>query len=472
MAEYKLTYNCGPKALEFHKDRQSRVKLLIGPFATGKSSSAGYDLIEIASKCVLPNSEGVRKSRFAVIRNTYPELRDTTIKTYFDWFPPEVFGSYNTTDKTYKIKIEDREIEIIFKALDSPKDIRDLLSLELTGAHCDEARELHQDVIKGLLGRVGRYPSTKSYNGKNPFITPPQVVLTTNYPSTQHWLYRDFVSDRIDGYTIYEQSQEENKHNLRPGYYEDLEKDYANRPDLLKTLVRGEWGVTVLGKQVYPEFKRAIHVSKTTLKPVAPEQIIVGWDNTGLTPAIVLTYVSHTGQWKIFKEFTWDEAGIMDATEEMIVWCNMNLHEKCTYWHIGDPAGSQGRDSTKKTPAQYIREKAKEYGWSISIEKGIQTFKIRRESVAERLNKLINGEPALIIDPSCTMLIDGFDGGYAHKEIGNSGVYKTDPDKNEYSHIHDAIQYPATILFGNRKPTKVVPVSSQVGRLLRGGFGI
>lgn len=457
---YVLKYICGPVAQEFHKDRKSRVKLLIGPFATGKSTSAAYDLIEIASKCVAPGVGGVKRSRFAVIRNTYPELRDTTIRTYMDWFPPGVFGTYNQTDKLYKIKIEDREIELIFKALDSPKDVRDLLSLELTGAHVDEAREIHTDVVKGLLGRVGRYPSTKSTGGKNPFITPPQVILTTNYPNTTHWLYKDFVEYPIQGYTIYEQTQEENKHNLRPGYYEDLAQDYANRPDLLKTLVQGCWGVTVAGKLVYPEFKRSLHVSRESVIPYGlPLQIIRGWDNTGLSPAICLSYLSSTGQWIIFKEFCWDgDTGIMDATEEMIVWCNMNLHKSCTYRDIGDPAGSTGRDSVKKTPAQYIREKAKEYGKTINIEKGIQTFKVRRESVAERLSKLINGEPALVIDRSCTMIIDGFDGGYAYPEIGNSGVFRTDPAKNEYTHIHDALQYPATLLFragANEKPRSV-----------------
>ena len=60
---------------------------------------------------------------------------------------------------------------------------------------------------------------------------------------------------------------------------------------------------------------------------------------------------------------------------------------------------------------------------------------------------MINGEPSLLIDPSCTTLIDGFEGGYAYPQIGSSGVYKTEPAKNSYSHIHDALQYPATKLF-------------------------
>lgn len=450
---YTLTYNCGPVALKFHKDRQSRVKLLIGPFGTGKTSSGAYDQIMCQSKRVRADKNGVKRSRFAVVRNTYPQLRDTTIKTVLEWFPPEKFGGrYDKTNKELFVKIDDgegqsREIEIIFRALDDEADVRNLLSLELTGAWVDEAREVKQDIIKGLLGRIGRFPSVRDFGGQNPFPSPPQVILTTNYPSTEHYIYKDFVEHRIDGYAIYEQPQTENIHNLRPGYYDDLEKDYADRPDLLKTLVRGTWGVTVRGKLVYPtEFQRARHVAKQSLIPQHKTVIVVGWDNTGLSPAINLSHVTNTGQWQIFKEFCFEDTGISDATEAFIIWSNLNLHLECTFRHIGDPAG-KNRDANKKSPAQYIAEKAVEYGKTINIEDGIQTFKIRREAVAGRLTKSINGEPALLIDPSCTRTIDGFEGGYAYPEIANSGVFRDEPMKNEYSHIHDSIQYPATRLF-------------------------
>jgi hypothetical protein len=449
--EYTLKYNCGPVAQMFHADRTSRVKLLIGPFGTGKTTSAAYDMIDCASQFVVP-TRGKRRSRFAVVRNTYPELRDTTIKTFLDWFPPLYFGKYNSSNKTYLLNYEDREIELIFKALDSPQDVRDLLSLELTGAHVDEAREIHQTVVKGLLGRIGRFPSMKDTDGVNPFIFPPQVLLTTNYPSSEHWLHRDFVSKPIEGYRIYEQTQEENKHNLRPNYYEDLEKDYADRTDLLKTLVRGEWGVTVKGKQVYPEFNRSYHVSKHSLVPEYPVEVIRGWDNTGLCPAINLSYLSATGQWCIFKEFCFDDTGIMDATEAMLIWCAQNLPPGCKFVDYGDPAG-KNRDATKQSPVDYIRAKGEEYQIDIFMIDGIQTFKTRREAVANRLSKNINGKPALIIDPSCVRIIDGFDGGYAYPEIGNSGTFKTEPAKNEYSHIADSVQYPATRLFASGSTT-------------------
>lgn len=434
----EINYIPGPVSTSFHKDEKSRVKLLIGPFGTGKTTSAAWDIIDFQSERVL-QVNGKRKSRFAIVRNTYPELRDTTIKTYLDWFPDGIFGKYNQTEKRFLIRWEDREIEILFRALDIPKDIRDLLSLELTGAHIDEAREIHQDVFKGLLGRIGRYPSLKD-TGQDPFLTPPQVLLTTNYPSTEHWLYKDFVEKRIDGYKIYQQTQEENKHNLRAGYYDDLELDYANRPDMLKTLVRGQWGVTVRGKQVYPEFRRNMHVAANDFKPLVGIQVIRGWDNTGLSPACVISQLGVTGQWLIHKEFCQEDIGITDFGEMVKLWCNQTFPPTQRYRDIGDPAGKT-RDSNKMSPKDYLGK------LGIFVEDGIQTFKARREAVAGRLTKLINGQPAIVIHPSCTRIIDGFEGGYAYPEIGNSGVFKDDPEKNQYSHIHDAIQYPATRLF-------------------------
>jgi hypothetical protein len=64
---------------------------------------------------------------------------------------------------------------------------------------------------------------------------------------------------------------------------------------------------------------------------------------------------------------------------------------------------------------------------------------------------MINGQPAVLIDPACEVLVEGFEGGYAFPEIGSSGEFKTEPIKNEYSHVHDALQYAATKLFGHNE---------------------
>eukprot|EP01009_Symbiontida_sp_KSa7_P000073 NODE_1016_length_697_cov_553.589506_g791_i0.p1 GENE.NODE_1016_length_697_cov_553.589506_g791_i0~~NODE_1016_length_697_cov_553.589506_g791_i0.p1 ORF type:complete len:217 (+),score=38.57 NODE_1016_length_697_cov_553.589506_g791_i0:33-653(+) len=168
---------------------------------------------------------------------------------------------------------------------------------------------------------------------------------------------------------------------------------------------------------------------------------------SGLSPAIILSYLTPKGQWCIFKEFCFIDVGMMEATETLIHWCNMMLPQGCSYIDYGDPAGVI-RDSNKGSPKMYIAQKAKEFGIDLFIIDGIQTWKIRREAVAGRLNTLAMGEPAILIDEECETLIEGFEGGYAYRELANlPGMYAQEAVKNKYSHPHDALQYPATRLF-------------------------
>lgn len=270
------------------------------------------------------------------------------------------------------------------------------------------------------------------------------VLFNTRFASDP--TYKRFIQSPPPGALIKKVGWEDNP------FFPDTLRDEmlhckATNPDKYEHIWGGGFGIRIVGRKVYGnEFRRELHVATESIKPIGKTQIIYGWDNTGLSPAICLSYIDSVGQWRIFKEFCYEDTGIADATEAAIVWCNMNLDKECTFKHIGDPAG-KNRDSNKKSPADYIMEKALDYGQRINIEDGIQTFKVRREAVAGRLTKMINGEPALLIDPSCSRIIEGFEGGYAYPEIGDTGIFKEEPVKNEFSHIHDAIQYPATRLF-------------------------
>ena len=67
----------------------------------------------------------------------------------------------------------------------------------------------------------------------------------------------------------------------------------------------------------------------------------------------------------------------------------------------------------------------------------------RLESVREPLKRLVDGKPAFNLDKSCNVLRKGFNGGYKYKTVTYSGETKLalEPDKNQYSHPHDALQY-------------------------------
>src|SRR5574340_1666085 len=89
---FRLKYNPGPVTMEFLADKTSEVLLVIGPIGTGKTSAAAFKQIVLSSKWIKPDKNGKRRSKYAVVRNSYPQLRDSTIRTYLEWFPPADFG--------------------------------------------------------------------------------------------------------------------------------------------------------------------------------------------------------------------------------------------------------------------------------------------------------------------------------------------------------------------------------------------
>ena len=132
-----------------------------GPVGSGKSVACCIEIIKraISQK---PNDEGIRKTRWAVIRNTNPQLKTTTIKTWLDWFPEDDWGNFIwSVPYTHKLKKGDIDCEVIFLALDRPEDVKKLLSLELTGVWINEAREIPKSIVDACSMRVGRFPSEK-----------------------------------------------------------------------------------------------------------------------------------------------------------------------------------------------------------------------------------------------------------------------------------------------------------------------
>ncbi len=153
-----------------------------GPVGSGKSVGC---CVEVFRRALMQkkNEQGIRKSRWAIIRNTNPQLRTTTIKTWLDWFPENEWGKFSwSVPYTHNINQGDLELEVIFLALDRPEDVKKLLSLELTGIWINEAREIPKSIIDACTMRVGRYPSMRdggpSWTG---------VIADTNAPEEDHW---------------------------------------------------------------------------------------------------------------------------------------------------------------------------------------------------------------------------------------------------------------------------------------------
>jgi len=424
--------------IQAFSESDAQVRGLMGPFGSGKSSGCVVEMVHRANMQA-PGPDGIRRTRFAAVRNTYSQLEDTTLKTVLDWLPPQHFGTYNSSEHTYHVEgFQGVEMEIMFRALDRPDHVRKLLSLELTGAWGNEARELPYVIVKSLLGRCGRYPSQKDGG-----CTWYGVFMDTNPPDVDSWWYKLFELDKPSNCAIFKQpgglsDKAENLSNLIPGYYQSQYELNKGDPEWVKVYVHGEYGFVVDGKPVYPEYKDSIHCKEVEAVKGLP--ILRGWD-FGLTPACILLQQLPNGRVIFIDELVSEDMGI-ERFGTVVLDHFGKEYGSFASSDVGDPAGTVKAQTDERSCFDIL------HGMGIKIKPAQQSPKIRIESVKKPLNMLIDGEPGLLVSPKCKTLRKGFQGGYQYRRMQTSGERYTDkPDKNQYSHIHDAAQYACSSLF-------------------------
>lgn len=438
----------GPVAEAYLVDR-SPVSLIEGPVGSGKTVAT---LMKGFTASVQQKAfRGVRYSRGMFLRNTYPELKSTVIKSFQDWFPESIAPIRwdAPISATLKFPLADGtrlECEIYFLSFDRPDDIGKLKSLEVTWAGLSEASELSKTAMDMSTQRVGRYPGARlggpSWYG---------VFGDTNMPDDDHWLYRLFEVDKPKGFTLFRQPgglkevkgeyldnpDAENIKNL-PGQYEYYQRQVGGKSkEWIKVFLLANYGTISDGKVIYPEWNDEIHCRKTTCYPDRP--LLLGFDY-GLTPACVICQISPRGQLLVLGELFAKDMGIRQFARDVV-----RPHLALTYPNhgfqaCGDPAGMARKDTDEKTCFMELAEEG-----IACVPASTNSFVGRREAVAKYLTRMADGQPSLMVDPSCDMIRRGFNGRYQFKRLQVVGEerYRDVPDKNDFSHLHDALQYAA-----------------------------
>lgn len=460
------------KSPEIYKFLQSKafVRAVMGPVGSGKSYACCAEIFIKALQQKPSPIDGIRYSRFAVVRNSYPMLKTTTIKTWLDMFPEATFGPMLYTPPiTHHIRLPARDgaagidCEVIFLALDQPKDVRKLLSLELTGAWVNEARELPKAVIDGLTHRVGRYPTKRdggaSWHG---------IIMDTNPMDDDHWWYRLAEKEKMTGAYAWKffnqpggvvevahedlpENPEANDHifasgkwwkvnpkaenleNLPAGYYQQML--LGKNLDWIRCYAEGKYTYVQEGKPVWHEYDDNLMSGDVVLDPTVPIQ--VGLD-FGLTPAAVVGQRLPNGIWQILDEIVTFDMGLERFGQQLLSELNAKFPGmQVLVW--GDPAGMQRDAIYEVTAFDYLRTLGLRAQPTPSND-----FKVRRESAAAPMQRLIGGKPGLIVSRECKMLRKSLAGGYHFKRIAVGAGherFKDAPNKNEHSHIGDAFGY-------------------------------
>ena len=425
-------------------------RIIMGPFGSGKTSGCVCHIPQLAMMQP-PDADGVRRTRFAIVRSTFVELEKTTIRTFMDWLRPEELGLgiYLRSKKEITLTLGRgwgrAEANIHFFALDEMKDEAKLKSFETTWFFPNETVEINPDLFPTMRKRVGRYPSKKNGPGAKYY----GIFGDTNPPDEGDlwWsLMENYDPERFGvplpeserSIIVYKQPsgqspEAENLENLPDGYYTDTR---GMSPDDIRTKIHGMYGRGKFGRPVIGGFNPEVHIAKRTIRPVPGLPMVVGMD-CALTPAMVFLQVVAFGRVVVLGE---------------CIGMNMGADRFCKYvlrpfiasrgWEhfdlsiFMDPTGGTRSQADERTVPDIMRKN----GFRSKLAR-TNSQQIRIAAAEELLGKMVDGEPAFVIDPRCEYLIAALRGGYRYHQERIGEIVKA---KNEtHSHIADAFQYAA-----------------------------
>jgi len=475
-----IIYTATQVASEFHHDN-SFVRLLFGPVGSGKSVAGCIEILPRAIQQA-PGYDGVRRTRWAVIRNTYPDLKSTTIATWKTWYPEEQYGKikWDSPIKHHlKFDLKDGtrvDCEVLFIALDTPDDIKKLRSLELTGAYINEAQYIDYQIFLTCTERVNRFPP-KILGAA---ITWTGVIADTNPPDTDHWIYRKLDAARPKGYKMffyqpavlkiddvptdgrrYEVSLDGSLYITNPDadyIYVQNDPEYwlnlvpGRTDEEIKVVLQGRYGMVMDGKPVHPTYNDRLHFANRIIEYNPQIELGLGWD-FGLTPAMAINQLTPRGQLLAIDELWSEDMGVRDFTKNIVV---PHLDKNYPGWRnnyvsVGDPAGSQRSQTETNTCFEVLHEE------------GIETFAAansndpiaRRDGLKYFLGKMVDGIPAYSVSSKVKMIRKGLMGAfkYARLKVGGDERYHEKPLKNIYSHVCEGQEYIAMHYSAeNKKP--------------------
>lgn len=330
-----INYRASPTFQKFH-NCPDMFRGICGPIGVGKTVGCEIDVLDkmIGQE---PDKQGIRPTRFAFIRSTYPELVSTTMKTWSEWVPPRICPIRITAPitATLTLPLPDGTVvssEIIFLACDRDEDVKKLKSLECTGIFINEASEINRSIFEMAIGRtLGRYPPKKRVPA-----TWYGVIADTNPPDDEHWWYEYAEVMRPNGYKFFRMPPAvlkqvdqagkvtyapndgrdplipkcENVQHQTAGFDYWMKQIPGKTEDWIRVYLMGEYGTVSYGKPVYARYRDTFHATNDEIKPYAGLPIVCGWD-FGLCYDDKTEVLTLDG-WKLFKDV--DETKDMAAT--------------------------------------------------------------------------------------------------------------------------------------------------------------
>ena len=188
-------------------------------------------------------------------------------------------------------------------------------------------------------------------------------------------------------------------------------------------------------------FTADFHVASEPLRYVRGEAfpIVIGVD-FGRTPAAVFKQRDPRGRVLTLGEVTAENMGIETFISTRLNPYIANHFQGATFVCAPDPAGFAKQQMNEMSLVDVL----KKAGYKC-VRPPTNDPEKRIQAVERLLVQQLDGKAMYLIDPSCETLVRGFRYGYRYK-LKKNGEMEDRPDKNSFSHVHDANQYADSVI--------------------------
>jgi hypothetical protein len=433
-------------------------RLIAGPVGSGKTTGCIMEMLRRSCEQA-KSQDGLRHTRFAIVRQTLKQLKDTVLKDIEEWLSGIV--AYKVSDQTVYVSFGDVRSEWLLIPLDDPEDQRRLLSMQLTGAWLSEAIEMSTEIVPPLLGRCGRYPTPgqrpADHNGLWP--TWHGAIADTNMPNEGDPWHKYMELDTPPDWQIFIQpggldERAENVDNLPGGrlYYERLARNQS--PAWVQRYIHAQYGIDPSGSAVFREtFKRGFHSirlgkedelngRKYALEPVYGYPLVVPQD-FGRNPCSLICQADHKGRGLVLQEVVASDIGLqLHLRTALKPALQQERFLGRPLYVVGDPSGRAKSSNFEETSFDLLKME------------GFKAFPAPTNDLAKRLRAVDSmllqqrdGGPAILIDEDqCPMLVQALNGRYRYQRKKDGQLHPLPQKLHPWSDLVDCLQYFCLIL--------------------------
>jgi len=451
-------YNAPPTIRKFLRS-SALVQALLGPVGGGKTTGVIMKILYLGH-LQAADANGRRRTRWGVVRNTRQQLKDSVLKSVFEWLPPD--GQriiWRESDMTMLLRLPQPddtvvEIELMVRGLDEEADARRLLSVEFTGVWFSEFREIRRSLLKDALSRCGRFPSAAD-GGPTWY----GLLMESNMPVRGSEWFNYLEVERPTHTDVFKQpsgvaADAENLENLPPNYYSNMLQ--GSTESWLQAHVYVQYPDALDGTAVHAKtFSVAKHVSEEDLKPVnlgpVSPVLLVGIDQ-GRNPAATLMQVEASGRVVVHDVVYGEDMGMeyfMPNTLMPVL--TSAKYAGMPILAVYDPASEHKTEVNDVSPADVI----KQYLRAIPAPTNNPGRRI------EAVDRLLMRERGFLISKHVATLISTLASEYKFKMKRNGEKEDLPEKKHPWSDVADSLQYASLVAGG-----------ANYGRVISRGMGV